>query len=123
MANREQGQIVSNSSALAKKLDAVGWGLFLIWIGIAVLAHVGWGVWLIGVGVIAVGTQVARKYVSLPVERVGLVIGIVFAAWGVWEMLGLELGRARMAGYLLPTLCIVLGVALVVSALLRRPRG
>jgi hypothetical protein len=123
MATREQGQIVNNSSALAKKLDAVGWGFFFIWIGIAVLAHVGWGVGLVGVGVIAVAAQVARKYFGLPVERVGLVIGIVFVAWGVWELLSIELGRARMAGGLLPTLCIVLGVAFVVSALLRRPRG
>jgi hypothetical protein len=45
-----------------RKLDAVGWGLFFIWIGIAILADVGWGVGLIGVGTIILGTLVARGY-------------------------------------------------------------
>lgn len=47
-----------------RKLDAVGWGLFFIWIGIAVLADVGWGVGLIGVGLIILGGLVAREYIS-----------------------------------------------------------
>lgn len=49
---------------LDRKLDAVGWGLFFIWIGIAILADVGWGVGLIGVGLIILGGLVARGYLS-----------------------------------------------------------
>ena len=49
---------------LGRKLDAVGWGLFFIWIGIAVLADMGWGVGLIGVGLIILGALVAREYLS-----------------------------------------------------------
>jgi hypothetical protein len=49
---------------LDRKLDAVGWGLFFIWIGVAVLADVGWGVGLIGVGLIILGALVAREYLS-----------------------------------------------------------
>jgi hypothetical protein len=47
---------------LDRKLDAVGWGLFFIWIGVAVLADVGWGVGLIGVGLIILGGLAAREY-------------------------------------------------------------
>jgi hypothetical protein len=49
---------------LDRKLDTVGWGLFFIWIGVAVLADVGWGVGLIGVGLIILGVLVAREYLS-----------------------------------------------------------
>ena len=47
-----------------RKLDALGWGLFFIWIGVAILADVGWGVGLMGVGVIIIGAFVAREYLS-----------------------------------------------------------
>ena len=49
---------------LDRKLDAVGWGLFFIWIGVAVLTDVGWGVGLIGVGFIILGALVARECLS-----------------------------------------------------------
>lgn len=49
-----------NALPVVKKLAAVGWGLFFIWIGIAFLADVGWGMGLLGVGVIALGTQQPR---------------------------------------------------------------
>jgi hypothetical protein len=109
---------LEDTRALAKKLDAVGWGLFLIWLGIALLANVGWGAGLLGVGVIALGTQVARKSLGLPFERFGLVIGIVFIMWGIWELLQIQLGKTPIPG-LLPILFIVVGIALVVYALRR----
>ena len=108
MANREHDQTAENKRALAKQLDAISWGLFFIWIGLAFLANVGWAVGLVGVGAIAVGTQVARKYVGLPVERFGLVIGIIFVVWGLWEVLSIPFGKGRISGGLLPILCVVL---------------
>ncbi|MFC1694280.1 hypothetical protein ACFL1R_12320 [Candidatus Latescibacterota bacterium] len=41
-----------NKAELARKLDAAGWGLFFIWIGIALLSNVGWGIGLLGMGII-----------------------------------------------------------------------
>ena len=113
---------MENTRALLKKLDAVGWGVFFIWIGLAFLAHVGWGIGLLGVGAIALGAQAARKYFGLPVERFGLVIGIVFVLWGALKLLNIQLGEASIPGGLLPIVLIVVGIALVVSALLRKPR-
>jgi hypothetical protein len=121
MVESEHGEMGKNTRALVKKLDAVGWGVFFIWIGIAFLADVGWGVGLLGVGVIALGTQVARKYLGLPIERFGVVIGIVFVLWGVWELLKIQLGETSIPGGLLPILFIVVGIVLVVSAFLRKP--
>ncbi len=107
-----------NTRTLVNKLDAVGWGLFFIWIGIAFLADVGWGVGLLGVGMIAIGAQLARKYFGVRIEWFGLVIGIAFVVWGAWELLRIH---ASIPGGLAPTLCIVAGIIIVVSALLRKP--
>ena len=47
-----------------RTLDAVGWGVIFIWVGVAVLADLGWGVGFIGVGLIILGALVAREYLT-----------------------------------------------------------
>jgi hypothetical protein len=54
----------SQKKQLDRKLDAIGWGLFFIWMGIAILADVGWGIGLMGIGLIILGGLVAREYLS-----------------------------------------------------------
>jgi len=39
---------VTDRGIVAEKLDAVGWGLFFVWIGLALLFDFGWGATLIG---------------------------------------------------------------------------
>jgi hypothetical protein len=109
--------VMEDPRALAGKLDAVGWGLFFTWLGIAFLADVGWGWGLLGVGVIALSEQMARKYFGLPIQGFGLITGTVFVLWGLWELLEIELG-----GGFLPVLLIVIGIGIVASALLRKPQ-
>ncbi|MEI8186387.1 MAG: hypothetical protein WCG19_06805 [Chlorobiaceae bacterium] len=123
MANGERDQLFENTPVTIKKLDAVGWGLFFIWMGIAVLAGVGWGVGLLGVGVIMLGGQVARRYFGLPYDRFGLVIGILFVLGGVSKVLNIELRQAAIPGGLLPILLILVGTVIVASALLRNPKS
>jgi len=62
--NNNQELRTTRRNKMHRKLDAAGWGLFFIWIGIAVLSDVGWGVGLIGVGVIILGGLVAREYLA-----------------------------------------------------------
>jgi len=50
--NNNQELKINRRKKLRRKLDAIGWGIFFIWVGIALLADVGWGVGCIGVGVI-----------------------------------------------------------------------
>lgn len=121
MAEHESAQNVENTRALIKKLDAVGWGVFFIWMGTAFLANVGWGVGLLGVGVIALGAQAARKYFGLPLERFWLVMGSVFIVWGVWRLLKIQLGGVPIPVNVLPIVLIAVGVVVVVSALVRKP--
>ncbi len=105
-----------NERGLAKKVDAAGWGLFFIWVGITFLASLGWGVGLLGVGIIILGVQLARKYLGLSIEGFSLAIGVIFLFGGLWELLG----KAAPGG-LVPILFIIAGALLLLSALMRRP--
>ena len=102
--------------ALAGKLDAVGWGLFFTWLGIAFLTNIGWGGGLLGVGVIVLTAQMARKHFGLPIQGFGLITGTVFVIWGLSALLGIKL-----SGAFLPVLLIVIGLWIVASALRHKP--
>ncbi len=71
---------------LSRRLDAVGWGLFFIWMGIALLTHVGWGVGLLGVGIITLGCQAARRHYILKLEGFWVVVGLFFFFGGFWDL-------------------------------------
>ncbi len=114
MEERNHDQMLKSRHVLQKKLGAVSWGLFFIWVGIAFIAHVGWGVGLLGVGIITLGTQLARYYFGLKLEGFWVVVGFLFVLGGVWELFNVPFD-------LMPILCIGAGVALVVSVLVRKP--
>jgi hypothetical protein len=114
MEERNHYQRLTNRHVLHKKLDTVGWGLFFIWIGIALFANVGWGTGLLGVGIIILGVQVTRKYFGLKLEGFAIAVGSFFLLGGAWELLNVQFG-------LLPILCIAVGIALLVSTLVGRP--
>ena len=101
---------MTGGEVTAQKLDAVAWGLFFIWVGIAFLANLGWGIGLLGVGVLTLGMQAARKSMALALETFWVVVGLLFVLGGVWELLSVRVS-------LIPIICILAGVALLVSAL------
>jgi len=103
----------ANTLVVAHKLDAIVWGLFFIWIGVALMAGIGWGLGLLGAGVITLFWQVTRTYFGLAVEPFWAVVALFFVLWGVWELLGLEFS-------LVPIMLIVASMVLLFSAL-RRP--
>ena len=115
MSDSDRDQGMANGRLLCKRLDAVGWSLFFMWIGIALFVRASWGTGLLGVGLITLGVQVARKYFSLKLEGFGVAVGLFFVLGGVWELLNVQLG-------LLPLLCIAAGPALLVSSLVVKPK-
>ena len=98
----------TNPPKFAHKLHAAGWGLFFIWIGIALLLNLGTGVILLGVGAIALLVQVARKYLNLKLELFYVVIGLLFMIGGFWENYKPDLP-------LIPVFLIVVGTGLLLS--------
>jgi hypothetical protein len=114
MANHFIGTAV-DGRVTAHKLDIAGWGLFFVWIGIALLANLSWGIGLVGVGILVIGGQLARKYMGLRFEAFWAVVGGLFVIGGVWELFSVRVS-------LIPILCIAAGVALFAAALLGKPR-
>lgn len=100
---------------LDKKLDAAGWGLFFVWLGLALLLDVGWGIGLIGVGIITLGEQAARRYFGLRPEVFWIAVGVLFLAGGAWELAEIEFS-------VVPFVLIVVGVAVLASVFKQRNR-
>ncbi|MGE5804090.1 MAG: hypothetical protein ACM358_17725 [Gemmatimonadota bacterium] len=98
------------ASSITRRVDAAGWGLFFIWVGVALLGHLGWGLGLLGVGAITVGVQLVRKYFGLAVEPFWVVVGMLFVIGGAAEFADLQFN-------LLPVVLIIGGFALLTSAL------
>jgi hypothetical protein len=98
---------------IPRRLDAGTWGLFFVWVGIALAAELGWGIGLLGVGLITLAGQAARKYFGSGVEGFWLVVGILFVVGGVWEVLDVRFSAA-------PMVLIIAGIALLVSAMRSR---
>jgi hypothetical protein len=93
-----------------KNLEAVGWALFFIWIGIAMLADIGFAIGLFGVGIITLGSQTARKYFNFKVEGFWVIAGLLFVLGGIWKLLKIEFD-------LLPILLIVAGLVFIISVI------
>jgi len=92
----------------ARKLDAIGWALFFIWVGVAWIANVGFGVGLLGVAVIILGMQVIRRHLGINLEFFWIIVGIGFGIGGLWEYLDVQTPLA-------PIVLIIAGIALLVS--------
>jgi len=97
------------------RLNAIGSGLFFMWIGVVLFAHFGWGIGLLGVGVLMLGGQGVRTLMGLKLVTLWGDVGVLFVLGGVWDLLSF---RVRLA----PILCILAGLFLVVSALAVNPK-
>jgi hypothetical protein len=100
----------ANTLVVAHKLDAVAWGLFFVWVGVALMTGMGWGVGLLGVGFITLVGQAARMFFGLDLEPFWIIVGLFLLLGGVWELLGLQFS-------LVPIMLIVAGMALLLSAM------
>lgn len=116
--NQEEsiGEQTANSEAteqglIAEKLDAVGWGLFFVWIGIALLLDFGWGVTLIGIGIITLAEQLARFAAQLKLEGFWVVVGVGFLLGGIWQLVDAEMS-------LVPILLILAGLTVLLAGFL-----
>lgn len=104
-----------NRVTTEKRLEVGTWGVFFVWMGVALLASLPWGAWLLGVGVIILAAQGARRATALRVEGFWIVAGALFAIGGISQLARIEIHIA-----LIPILCILAGAGLVVKAVVRR---
>ncbi len=96
-----------------KRITAVGWGAFFVWLGFILMIDAGSGAILVGVGVISLCVQVARKYAGLESDGFWMVVAILFIVVGVWELYQVQIP-------LMAILLIVIGAVLILSTLRRK---
>jgi cytosine/uracil/thiamine/allantoin permease len=98
-------------SPLEKRLDAIGWGLFLIMIGGLWLApeHIfPEGTWLIGTGVIILGLSLIRYMNQIRVSGFMVFLGVLALGSGLGDVFGLDLP-------VFPILLIIFGAAMILK--------
>ena len=111
--SKEADEVASKSEAV-RRIDAVAWALFFIWVGSSILANISWGWFLVGIGAIVLGAQAAVvRIASEKVNGFWLICGAVFLAAGLWEIFGLTWPLA-------PLLLILLGVGVLWQAFFSR---
>ena len=71
---------------LSRRLDSIGWALFLIWVGVAFIADLGWGWGMVGMAIIVLGESAFRWSRDLTVSGLWVAIGSVFLAAGLWHL-------------------------------------
>jgi hypothetical protein len=80
--------------ALNKRLEAIGWGLFLIIIGALWLIPdepVPDGTWLIVAGLIMLGVNAVRYLNDIKLSGASVLLGLLALVFGVGELIGLDL--------------------------------
>jgi hypothetical protein len=109
-------QLTANGKGYAETLEKTGWGLALVWIGVAIVLNVGWGAGLFGLGAIILAGQLMRRFLPAASNWFAVAFGVCLCFAGLGSVFG-----SRFANLdLLPILSIAIGALLVVSALLRR---
>ena len=82
-----------DKAALNKRLEGMGWGLFLIMLGGFALVPdqmVPKGLWSIGVGLIMLGLNAARYYYKIRMSGFTTFLGILALLNGILELLGVN---------------------------------
>lgn len=109
MANR-----LGTHTTFARSIDAAGWALFFMWVGVALLAGFSWTVSLIGTALIILSVQAILLF-----RRESL--DVFMAAVGAVLLVGAVADIYSSIWSLFPALLIVVGIAMFVDSFRRRP--
>lgn len=85
--------IDEDKADLNKRLESIGWGLFLIMLGGFVLVPheiIAGGVWSIGVGVIMLGLNLTRYFLGIKMSGFTTFLGIISLISGVLQVAGMD---------------------------------
>ena len=118
--NTQQGQITNprttEQQALNKRLEMIGWGLFLIMLGGLGLVPsqiVPGGTWLCGAGLIMLGLNAARYLNGIPMSGFTIVLGIIALFSGMGDFVGAQLP-------LFPILLILIGANILLKPMFEK---
>jgi hypothetical protein len=109
----------AEKQALNKRLETIGWALFLIMIGgigLVPKEQVPEGIWSIGVGLIMLGLNAARYFYGIKMSTFTIVLGILALATGVGEFFGVDLP-------VLAILLILIGANIILRPLFEKEQS
>ena len=107
------------SSKLNETLEAVAWGVLLVWWGVTeMFSFLPAGTGAIGVGVILLGLNLVRSLNGVPVRVWSTMLGILALVWGGLDLAG-SLLRPPLEMPTFGILLVVLGVMLLARELIR----
>jgi hypothetical protein len=100
----------SGVSDRARRLDQIGWGIFLVMIGtIWLVPGVPQGTWLIGTGILLVLLNAIRYWLGIP-WSVSVALGVFALAAGLGDFTGIKLP-------LFPICLVIVGATLILKPL------
>ena len=109
--------VVPEEHGRSKTLEAIGWGVALLWVGVSLLLAFGWALVLMGLGILTLVMQGLRVSSGLKVEQFWLILGAVFLVAGAWQSL------SGMAFPLVPVALILLGIAILGNVWIKRGKS
>jgi hypothetical protein len=115
---RTTGHEAVEKMALKRRLDGIGWALFLIMIGGLWLMPEGTvpeGTWLIGVGLIMLGVSAVRSLNGIKVSWFTVILGLIALASGVSDFFGVNLPW-------FPILLVLIGASIILEQVLAPDR-
>jgi hypothetical protein len=86
-----EGAIDPEKAALNKRLESMGWGLFLIMLGGFALVPdetIPKGLWSVGIGLIMLGLNAARYFYKIKMSGFTTFLGILALLGGIAELIG-----------------------------------
>lgn len=101
----------SDVAGTAKRLDQIGWGIFLVMIGIIWLVPgVPQGTWLIGTGILLLVLNAIRSRLAIPWSGVSVSLGVLALVAGLGDFTGINLP-------LFPMCLVIVGATLILKPL------
>lgn len=85
-------------TSAGKRLDLIGWMLFVIWCAVVLLArHLPDGIGPLGIGIIVLCVAIARRLFGVSISSFWLLIGFIFILAGIGTLVGIDLPFFAMA--------------------------
>ena len=104
--------------ALDERLDIIGWGVALIVLAIILSIPGVHSLWhyLIPFGLVFIGMSFLRRLLNTRKDAAGFILGLAATFIGLVDLVGLDLRFFP----LVPTVLVLIGILLIVSALITR---
>ena len=103
---------IGPKKSLAHTIDSLGWAVFFIWIGIALLAGIDFTWSLIGTALIILGVQAALRFKGESIDVFVLAVGIVLLVGTIADAYG-------SPWFLIPAFLVLIGLAMLANTLLK----